>query len=364
MKSSEYFNSNAYSRNKSIIQIVLILIIVSTGSCTGPVYQEGMARDESFLEEPLTPPAQDPQTTNLWKVSDTVKLFHFEEGNGEDVLVVHGGPGIPPSHPYPGLTKLAKKYRFHYYHQRGCGKSTRPVNRLDGNFYNNMMTMEKRVGLSAQLADMERIRQILGKDQLIILGHSYGGFFAAMYAAEFPEHVKKLILVVPAGVLKMPPEDGGLYEQVRNSIRDEDVRKKYDEYIKRYFDFGSLFENDEKALQSLNNEFIPYYEMAARASGMNTGENVYPEDVGGFIQQANFFSLGKKSDFTGYLKKVKASALIISSGRDLSSGSGVEAYKAIPRSTNKFMIDSGHFPFYDDPDRFAELVDRYLINDL
>ena len=81
--------------------------------------------------------------------------------------------------------------------------------------------MDKTLGLGAQIADIERIRQIMGEDQLILVGHSFGGFLAALYAAEFPEHVKALILVAPAEMLVMPPDSGGLYEQVKPLLPDE-----------------------------------------------------------------------------------------------------------------------------------------------
>lgn len=91
-----------------------------------------------------------------------------------------------------GLENLKKDYRFIYYHQRGCGHSTRPIDTFKSqNFMQNVTVLNKVLGLSAQLADIERIRRILGHERLILVGHSYGGFLASLYAAEFPEHVEK-----------------------------------------------------------------------------------------------------------------------------------------------------------------------------
>jgi len=56
-----------------------------------------------------------------------------------------------------------------------------------------MTKLDQTLGLGAQIADIERIRQILGEDKLILVGHSWGGFLASLYAAEFPEHVTALI---------------------------------------------------------------------------------------------------------------------------------------------------------------------------
>ncbi|MBN2283476.1 MAG: alpha/beta fold hydrolase [Deltaproteobacteria bacterium] len=48
-------------------------------------------------------------------------------------------------------------------------------------------------------ARMNTLREILaGREDLIIVGSSYGGLMAAIYACENPHKVKKLILLAPA----------------------------------------------------------------------------------------------------------------------------------------------------------------------
>ncbi len=293
-------------------------------------------------------------------MEEGVELHHFAEGEGEEILVVHGGPGIPPQDPFPGLSRLSHRYRFHYYHQRGCGKSTRPVQQLEGSLYTKMTTLERRLGLSAQLADIERIRRILKKDRLTLVGHSYGGFLAAMYAAEFPGHVERLILVVPASVLQIPPVDGGLYHHVREGIKEESVGREYDAYLQRLMDFESVLSMDESSLAALNREFVSFYERAAREISMEMEGETPPDWIGGFVQQANFLSLGRESDFRKYMKRIRVPTLLIAVGRDLSPASATDSYKTIPRLTYTLMEESGHFPFYDQPEQFARILRQFL----
>ncbi|MDQ5986535.1 MAG: hypothetical protein CSYNP_02265 [Syntrophus sp. SKADARSKE-3] len=49
---------------------------------------------------------------------------------------------------------------------------------------------------------MDKLTDILShKDSLILVGSSYGGLMAAMFAARFPERVRKMILLAPALIL-------------------------------------------------------------------------------------------------------------------------------------------------------------------
>ncbi|MDD5370114.1 MAG: alpha/beta fold hydrolase, partial [Anaerolineaceae bacterium] len=231
-----------------------------------PLYTPGMVRAEKNLAAPLTPPVQ-PAGSPDWLVEPGVRLHHFSDGSGATILVVHGGPGSPFVTPPPGLHALAQRYQFQYYDQRGCGASTRPIDKFDSaNTYQNMLALDKTLGLGAQIADIERIRRILGEDKLVLVGHSFGGFLAALYAAEFPEHVRGLVLVDPAEMLVMPVPGGGLFESVK-PLLPAAMLSDYDQYLKRYFDFNHLFRYSDGELAGLNAEFTRYYEIAAQAKG-------------------------------------------------------------------------------------------------
>ena len=40
----------------------------------------------------------------------------------------------------------------------------------------------------------------------ILAGHSFGGYVCGLYASKFPQHIKKLLMLSPAGVPKMPDD--------------------------------------------------------------------------------------------------------------------------------------------------------------
>lgn len=244
--------------------IVIVAILAAAGyfwyMMGEPLYKTGTVRYQKNLRAPLSPPEQtgDPST---WQVEKDIQLYHFSRGIGRNVLIVHGGPGAPTRQPWQGLAPLENEYRFHYYDQRGCGKSTRPFDRFESsNTYQNMLALDQTLGLGAQIADIERIRQLLGEEKLILIGHSWGGFLASFYAAEFPEHIQALILVSPANALVMPQpdQDSDLFASVRTRL-PEDQRAGFDEFMKTYMDFNTIFQKSENDLVAMNQLFGEYY---------------------------------------------------------------------------------------------------------
>lgn len=339
---------------------ILIALLLALGLAfwyfiNKPLYAVGMARTLG-----LTPPAQTAET-DFWTVEPGIRLHHFEEGAGPGVLVVHGGPGYPFHAPIGALKPLAGRYRFVYYDQRGSGKSTRPIDRFQSqNYYGNLKRLDGALGLAAQVADMERIRRILGEDRLVLLGHSFGGFLASLYAAEFPEHVKALVLVAPATVLVMPSAEGNLMEKMADLLPASE-RPGYAAFLKRYFDYGTVFAKSEADHQALNAEFAKYYLVAAAARGFKPPESLAAPDQGGWMTVGMYFGMGRRHDYRPPLKKVTAPVLVMHGGSDLQPESATRTYAdAFPNAKLVVLPKAGHFMFEDAPEAFAAAVGGFL----
>jgi proline iminopeptidase len=347
------------------IAIIVVLVVVGLLIAAGiffwyqmqqPLYKPGMVKEGKNLRASLTPPKQ-LGDEDFWQVEDDIQLYHFSAGEGRNVLILHGGPGYPYRTPWTGLEPLSQNYQFHYYDQRGCGESTRPIDKFDSsNFYQNVQTLEQTLGLSAQVADIERIRQILGEEKLILIGHSWGAFLASLYAAEFPENVEAVICVTPAPMLIFPMEEDGLYEQVKKRL-PEDMQAEYDDYLARYFDFRNIFANSEADLVALNNEFVKYY---AIAEGNFEAALTEQGESGGWMVWAGYFSMGQRHDYTDALKNVGVPVLILHGENDMQSESASRTYEVFPNSTFEVIEDTTHFPFEEQPEAFAAILDKFL----
>ncbi len=351
-----------------IIAVVgfLVLLVVSVliwHSMGAPLYAPGMVRAEKHLRGPLNPPRQSGDHS-YWLVEEDVRLFFTTQGNGRIILVIHGGPGYPLRDSQAGLQALAKHHTVICYDQRGCGKSTRPFDRFaSSNYYANMKNLERTLGIGAQVADIERIRRILGEEKLILLGHSFGAFLAALYAAEFPEHVESLVLAAPAGVLVLPDESGGFFEVIRECLPATE-RAEYDEFLKEYLDFGSVFSRSEAELAAMNRRVGEYYMLAAGETS-GAGEDGVPEDNGGWMVQALYFSMGKRHDFRSALKSVQARSLIVHDEADILPERFSRMYADCLPNSRLHVIKTGktrggHFPFREQPELFATLVNDFL----
>lgn len=343
----------------TIVAVILCMLVVAVGvyfwySMGQPMYKPGMVRDGKNLRASLMPPEQSGDE-RFWTVEEDIQLYHFSVGGRQNVLIVHGGPGAPYAEPWPGLEPLVGEYRFHYYDQRGCGQSTRPFDTFSSsNTYENMTTLERALGMGAQLADIERIRQILSEERLIIIGHSYGGFMASLYAAEFPERVEALILVAPANMLVMPSEDPSLFGAVRERL-PEDRQAEYDAYIEEYLDFQDLFSKSEDELVALNEEFGEYYLLVVDDLPPRGGRS------GGWMVPAIYTSTGLRHDYRDALNKVEAPVLVIHGTDDLQTEEQSHTYVDVfPNATFRVIEGAGHFLFYNHPDAFAQIVGEFL----
>jgi len=98
--------------------------------------------------------------------------------DGEPLLLLHGGPGVPDSM-QTTIAPMLPEFRCISFDQRGVGESVCRDGRYD---------------LHAYLDDVEAIRNRLGIASWHVLGHSWGGLVAQAYAAAYPQRVKSLVL--------------------------------------------------------------------------------------------------------------------------------------------------------------------------
>src|SRR5258707_2731184 len=88
-------------------------------------------------------------------------LYSREIGQGQPIIVLHGGPHFDHGYLLPDLDRLADAFRLIYYDQRGRGKSADQV-------------LPEEVTLTSEVDDLDKVRQHFHLESPALLGHSWG----------------------------------------------------------------------------------------------------------------------------------------------------------------------------------------------
>jgi pimeloyl-ACP methyl ester carboxylesterase len=121
--------------------------------------------------------------------SRTIKIdgrdvHYYTAGQGEPLVVIHGGAGDARSW-WGNIQDLSQKYHVYAPDLPGYGTS-QP---LDGDYY------------IPELSDfLNKFTKFLNLKKFSVIGHSLGGGIALNYVLKFPAKVKKLILVSSLGL--------------------------------------------------------------------------------------------------------------------------------------------------------------------
>ncbi len=127
-------------------------------------------------------PAISPFDQRMIDVPGGHSIYVEQCGNPQGIpaIVLHGGPGGGCS---PAMRRYfdPEVYRIVLFDQRGCGRS-RPFASVNNNTTQHL------------IADIERIRGILGVDRWVVFGGSWGATLSLLYAQAHPAHVAYLVL--------------------------------------------------------------------------------------------------------------------------------------------------------------------------
>lgn len=127
-------------------------------------------------------PEIEPYASGMLDVGGGHSLYWERVGTkgGKPAVFLHGGPGGGMS-PSQRRAFDPAKYDVLLFDQRGCGKSV-PFAGLDNNTTWDLV------------ADIEKLRQLMGVERWLVFGGSWGSALALAYAETHPERVTELVL--------------------------------------------------------------------------------------------------------------------------------------------------------------------------
>ena len=155
-------------------------LAVASASGVTP-YNQTQATLQGLHLRPLYPGIT-PDETGTLKVDDRHTLYWEQCGNpdGKAVVILHGGPGAGCNEKMRRFHDPAK-YRIVLFDQRGAGRSTPHADLTDNSTWH-------------LVADIEKLRDLLGIERWQVFGGSWGSTLALAYAESHPERVTELVL--------------------------------------------------------------------------------------------------------------------------------------------------------------------------
>ncbi len=232
--------------------VLLVFMTLSGASCSGKPPVAELRHQESILDrivhiEPklVSPVPEVPRWCESIAGLETRRIdvggasLHVElEGRGVPFVLINGGPGGTHHDFHPWFSRANGYARVVYYDQRGCGLS-------------DFSPGEKGYSVEQAVEDLDALRKALGFKKWVVLGYSYGGFLAQLYAVHHPENVSGLILLGASTGLNVDdgPSRQGDYLSEAEKKRLEEVRGEVNAYAESH----RLSRQDRLAVLIYNN---------------------------------------------------------------------------------------------------------------
>lgn len=269
------------------------------------------------------------------------RLFYEVVGSGDPIFVVHGGPGLDHDYLRPGLDVLAASHALVYYDQRGTGRSDVPLS-------------EATINLDAFVQDIEELRQALGYDRITVLGHSFGALLALAYARAHPEEVRALILMDSA-------EPGNRWAE-ETARRQAAARTPADSAtLARLIGSPGYQARDRATMSEIQRTaYRGTMHYPDRVNELRLDLSERTAKNGQEVARLLGTSVGTPLDWWGWLGELPMPTLVLHGRYEPAPVAMARALaEALP--AGRFVaLDSGHFPYIEDPQGLTRAVSGFL----
>jgi proline iminopeptidase len=280
-----------------------------------------------------------PSREGLQLINDT-ELFVKRLGNGDPIVIVHGGPLSDHGYLLPHLSALAENYELVFYDQRLSGRSAPRVDSAS-------------VRIATFVDDIEQLRVSLDLQQVHLIGHSWGGLIAMLYAIEHQQNLKSLILISSNGASSEIWREEQLIFAQRMTAEDSAERQAIRE--------SEAFVNQkpEAIEQMLRLSYRPLFHEPSLVDQLQL---YVPDDYADRSEQFRHMMVDMTEfDLHSALAGVTVPALILCGAAEPSAQlSGPMLHERFPNSTFVVIEEAGHFPFLEQPAAFMNAVRSFL----
>lgn len=253
------------------------------------------------------------------------------------MFVLHGGPGCDHTYFRPWLNPLAEQAQLVFIDHRGNGRSSR--------------TDEATYTIEQMADDVEALRAYLGLGPVLLLGQSFGGMVAQVFATRYPESVTKLLLANTTPSM-----------QFWDAAQDEAAAMATPE---QQAAIPALFNGEiqsQEAFDAWWDVCMPLYFKHPDRWAQEI-EEIEARMVGAF-EVANYMMANEipKYDVRPLLPAVQIPTLVLAGAKDwvtpVSQSTLID--ELLPDSTLVVFEESGHMPHIEENDTFLAAVRTFL----
>jgi proline iminopeptidase len=276
------------------------------------------------------------------------RLYFREIGQGQPLIVLHGGPDFDHRYLLPDMDRLAETFHLIYYDQRGRGRSAGHVQPED-------------VSMGSDIEDLDRVREHFNLDSVTLLGHSWGALLALDYALHHSRRVSGMILMNPAPASR---QDYLLLRQDRLMRSPDDIEKlktfrsdaRYQDgdpdtvaaYYRIHFRAAlRRTEHHEQVIRSLRSSFTREGILRARAIEKRLMQETWSSDHYNLIPR---------------LAQLSMPVLILHGDTDfIPAECAVHIAQAIRGAHFVLLKDCGHFSYLECPQQVYREIVRFFL---
>ena len=208
---------------------------------------------------------------------------------------------------------------------------------------------------------MEAVRRAFRLERLTLLGHSWGGGLAMLYAARYPERVGRIVLVGP-----MPPRSHTYYAQYDSA----QAARRGSAETARMAVLDSTRQVASDPLPACREMFRLFLrgvtatpQAASRVKGQLCSGTVTNVRMSGVVIRRVWTSLTASGeyDWRSTARRIRAPTLVVHGDQDPLPLAGSEEWvQALPAARLAVVADAGHYPHAEQPERFFPPLEAFL----
>jgi len=256
-------------------------------------------------------------------------------GGGTPLILVNGGPGFDHRymHCSDAWDRIAAHRKVVFYDQRGNGRSS------------EIQTGQSCL-LADQIADLDALRVRLGLEKMDLLGHSWGGYLVMAYAARHPERVAHLMIVDSAAPKWTDTEF--IFKNIFPEAIDKQAR----------LDFAQMVGDSAAGDESLNEYLKMLFVSDAKRDEFMSRASTYKFSRS--VNETLNADLGKY-DMWPLLPTLSMPTIVMTGRYDfnVAPSTAWKIHNLIPNSQWEVFEKSGHLPYYEEPEKFVQVVERF-----